>query len=44
VTTLFKAYKNSDRVDEALVIYKKARANYHSVTANTIDELLGYKQ
>ncbi len=43
VTTLFKAYKNSNRVDEALVIYKKARANYHSVTANTIDELLGYQ-
>lgn len=43
VTTLFKAYKNSNRVDEALVIYKKARANYHSVTAKTIDELLGYQ-
>jgi hypothetical protein len=43
VTTLFKAYKNSNRVDEALVIYKKARASYHSVTANTIDELLGYQ-
>lgn len=43
VTTLFEAFKNSNRVDEALVIYKKARGNYHSVTANTIDELLGYK-
>ena len=43
VTTIFKAYKKSDRVEEALEIYKKARPNYHSVTANTIDELLGYK-
>jgi len=43
VETLFKAYKNNDKVDEALVIYNKARANYHSVTANTIDKLLGYK-
>ncbi|MGJ8593906.1 MAG: M1 family metallopeptidase [Aquaticitalea sp.] len=43
VTTLFKAYKNSNRVDEALAIYKKARGNYHSVTANTIDDLLEYE-
>lgn len=42
VSTIFKAYKNADRVDEALEIYKKSRANYHSVTANTIDEMLGY--
>ncbi len=44
VETLFKAYKKSNRVDEALVIYKKARPNYHSVTASTIDDLLGYKE
>jgi hypothetical protein len=43
VSTLFKAFKNANKVDEALVIYKKSRPNYHSVTANTIDELLGYK-
>jgi hypothetical protein len=43
VTTLFKAYKNNNKVDDALLIYEKARPNYHSVTANTIDELLGYK-
>ncbi len=42
VTTLFKAFKNSDRVDEALVIYKKARPNYHSVTVKSVDELLNY--
>ena len=43
VETLFKAYERHGKVDEALVIYKKARANYHSVTASTIDKLLGYK-
>nr|WP_321223308.1 M1 family metallopeptidase [uncultured Psychroserpens sp.] len=43
VSTLFKAYKKADKVDEALAIYKKSRPNYHSVTVNTIDELLGYK-
>lgn len=43
VTTLFEAFKKSDRVDEALEIYKKSRANYHSVTVSTIDELLNYE-
>ncbi|MDB4533980.1 M1 family metallopeptidase [Vicingaceae bacterium] len=43
VTTLFRAFKKADRVEEGLTIYKTARANYHSVTANTIDELLVYK-
>ncbi len=43
VTTLFEAYKKSNRVEEALAIYKTARPNYHSVTANTIDTLLGHK-
>ena len=42
VETLFKAYEKHNKVDEALAIYKKSRANYHSVTANTIDKLLGY--
>ncbi|MFT7284316.1 MAG: leukotriene-A4 hydrolase [Nonlabens sp.] len=41
VTTLFKAFKKTDRIEEALTIYKTARPNYHSVTSNTIDELLG---
>lgn len=40
VTTLFKAFKKADRVNDALTIYKTARQNYHSVTTNTIDELL----
>lgn len=43
VSTIFKAYKKSDKVNEALVIYKKSRANYHSVTTNTIDDLLDFK-
>lgn len=41
VTTLFKAFKKADRTEEAIAIYKTARPNYHSVTANTVDELLG---
>ena len=44
VEDIFKAYKKNDRIADALVIYKKSRANYHSVTANTIDLLLGYKE
>lgn len=43
VSTIYKAFKNADKVKEALAIYTKARPNYHSVTANTIDDLLGYK-
>jgi len=42
VSTIYKAFKEADRVKEALKIYAKARPNYHSVTANTIDELLGF--
>ncbi|WP_040250740.1 hydrolase/aminopeptidase [Psychroserpens mesophilus] len=41
VNTLFKAFKNNDKIDEAIAIYEKSRGNYHSVTASTIDELLG---
>ncbi|MDT0559174.1 M1 family metallopeptidase [Ichthyenterobacterium sp. W332] len=44
VSTIFKAFKNADRVDEALEIYKKSRSNYHSVTVNTIDAMLGYSE
>ena len=43
VSTLYKAFKRKDKVDEALAIYNKARGNYHSVTTNTIDDMLGYK-
>lgn len=44
VSTLYKAYADSGKVDEGLAIYKKARQNYHSVTANTNDAILGYKE
>ncbi|WP_323788531.1 hydrolase/aminopeptidase [Psychroserpens sp.] len=43
VNTLFKAFKRNGKTEEALAIYKKSRENYHSVTATTIDELLGVK-
>jgi hypothetical protein len=44
VSTLYKAFANADKVEEGMAIYKKARQNYHSVTANTVDETLGYKE
>jgi aminopeptidase N len=44
VETIFKAYKKTGKIDEGITIYKKARPNYHSVTVNTIDKLLGYKE
>lgn len=44
VTTIFKAYVKSSKKEEAINIYKKSRANYHSVTSNTIDNLLNYSQ
>lgn len=44
VSTIFNAYKKSDKLKEAYAIYKKSRANYHSVTVNTIDKILGLQQ
>ncbi|MCL6294287.1 M1 family metallopeptidase [Jejuia spongiicola] len=44
VSTIYKAFKRNNKTDEALAIYTKARPNYHAVTANTIDALLGYNQ
>jgi aminopeptidase N len=41
VSTLFRAFAKSNRLEEAKNIYKKSRDNYHSVTANTIDDILG---
>ncbi len=43
VSTIYTALKESEQQDKALEIYKKARPNYHMVTANSIDKLLGYK-
>lgn len=44
VSTIYKAFVKANKVNEALKIYQKARPNYHSVTANTIDAMLGYKK
>jgi aminopeptidase N len=41
VSTLYKAFKRNDKLEDAKRIYEKARPNYHSVTVNTIDEMLG---
>ncbi|EDP94957.1 M1 family metallopeptidase [Kordia algicida OT-1] len=41
VSTIYKAFKRNGKLDEAKRIYEKARPNYHSVTVNTIDEMLG---
>jgi len=41
VSTIYRALKNNGKQDVALKIYKKARKNYHSVTANTVDKMLG---
>jgi leukotriene-A4 hydrolase len=40
VQPLFEAMVNSGQSEMANKIYKKSRGNYHSVTTNTIDELL----
>lgn len=44
VSTVYNAMKRNDRIEEALIIYNKARPNYHSMTVNTIDNLLGYQK
>ncbi|AXG70639.1 aminopeptidase N [Kordia sp. SMS9] len=41
VSTIYKAFKNNNRLEDAKRIYAKARPNYHSVTVNTIDDMLG---
>ncbi len=40
VSTLYKAFKRNNKIEDAKRIYEKARPNYHSVTVNTIDEML----
>lgn len=42
VSTIYKAFKRNNKTEDALAIYKKARANYHAVTVNTIDDMLGF--
>ncbi len=40
LTPLYKAFKETGRVNLAREIYKKARPNYHSVAIETMDDLL----
>ncbi|MDG2331747.1 MAG: M1 family metallopeptidase [Flavobacteriales bacterium] len=44
LTPLYRALKESNRLDRAFEIYEKARPNYHHVSSHTIDELLGYSK
>lgn len=40
LTSLYKGFKETGRIDLAREIYKKARPNYHSVAVETMDALL----
>ncbi len=42
LTPTYKALIESGKKDMAMDIYKKARPNYHAVSRETMDELLGY--
>ena len=44
VSTIYNAFKRNNKTEIALTIYKKARPNYHSVTTNTIDDMLDFKK
>ncbi len=44
LTPLYRAMIETDKKSMAKNIYKKARPNYHFVSTNTMDELLGYGQ
>ncbi len=41
LTPLYRAYKESGQLATAREIYQKARPNYHAVSRNTMDKLLG---
>ena len=42
---VYKAIKDADgNTDRALMIYAEARENYHAVSVNTLDEMLGYAE
>ena len=43
LTPLYRAMKESNRLDWAKEIYEQARPGYHAVSTQTIDELLNYK-
>lgn len=42
LTPLYREMKETGKEEMALNIYRKARANYHAVSTNTMDALLGY--
>lgn len=44
LTPLYSALKENGQIEKAREIYQKARPNYHSVSTNTMDELLGVKK
>lgn len=43
LTPTYRALKESGKEQMALDIYKKARPNYHAVSRETMDDLLGYE-
>ena len=44
LTPLYRAMLESDQRDLALDIYREARANYHSVSTGTMDDLLDWER
>lgn len=42
LTPLYREMKETGKQEMAISIYRKARPNYHAVSTNTMDELLGY--
>jgi aminopeptidase N len=42
LTPLYREMKNTGKLEMAIDIYAKARPNYHSVSTNTMDELLEF--
>ena len=43
LTPLYRAMKETDNLDMARDIYRKARPGYHAVATGTMDELLDWK-
>ncbi len=41
LTPLYRAFKESDQLETARAIYAKAKPNYHSVSRNSMEALLG---
>ncbi len=44
LTPTYKALLDNDQREMAMGIYEKARPNYHAVSRETMDELLGYSE